>query len=679
VAFVVTDGQLSAIGQPIQGTGLGFAVRRGVKLGPELALTYGQIYESQPAVRMVVDFLARGAASMAVQTFKRVSDTDRKRLAPPDSPMAYLLEVAANPTTTGYRLIHGLISDRAIYDAAFWLKIRPGGPGSATAPGYLRRIPPARVVPIGGDWFEVDAYRILGNKGYLDVAAADMVAFTGYHPSDVRIGMSPIESIRTILAEEYAATEARAALWRSGWLASGWVKRPIEAPEWSDPARQRFEADFAAYQLTGPKSGGSPVFEDGMSWEQAGYSPKDAQYVESRRLTREETAAAYHIAPPLVGILEHATFSNIKEQHIGYYVDTLGPWTTSTEQEINVQLVPDFYPGARTGKVYVEFNINAKLKGDFEQQAAQLTTAIGGPYMTPNEGRARINLPSIEGGDELIRPLNVTTGAQASPADSAPQPGDVNPNNPNEPAPPKADELGRRTVRKAAPASDVDAHVAAFTALYERQRKSVLGKYAAAKAGRAGAKATPPEVHDVFDINRWSTEFGVDLYKLALPLSATVGYDVARQLTGDSGGYDPTLTLNYLAAQTSGTSASVNTVTRNEVAAALTAHDVEAALAAVFATAIAVRALSGGRAQATAVSSWSTYEAGRQYGQPARKRWVTGAHPRESHAAMNGQTVGLDDKFSNGARWPADAINLGVDEVAGCNCDLVIIPEGVSE
>jgi HK97 family phage portal protein len=677
VAFVVSDGQLAAIGQPIQGTGLGFPLRRGVRLGPELALTYGQIYESQPAVRMVVDFLARGVASMALQSFKRVGETDRKRLAPPDSPLAYLLEVAANPTTTGYRLIHGMISDRAIYDAAFWLKIRPGGPGSASAPGYLRRIPPSRVVPVGGDWFEVDAYRILGNKGYLDVAAADMVAFTGYHPSDVRIGMSPIESIRTILAEEYAATEARAALWRSGWLASGWVKRPATAPPWTDTARERFEGDFAAYQLNGPKSGGSPVFEDDMTWEQAGYSPKDAQYVESRRLTREETAAAYHIAPPLVGILEHATFSNIKEQHIGYYVDTLGPWTISSEQEIDVQLVPDFYPAARAGKVYVEFNVNAKLKGDFEQQAVQLQAAVGGPYMTRNEGRARLNLPAIDGGDELITPLNVTAGGQASPQDSAPNPADQNPANPNDPAPPKA-ELGRRTIRKAAPASDVDAHVAAFTALYERQRKSVLGKYAAAKSAGPNAKAVV-EVHDVFDINRWSGEFGADLYKLALPLSATVGYEVARQLTGDSAGYDPSMTLNYLAAQSSGTATSVNTVTRNEVATALTAHDVEAALAAVFATAIAVRALSGGRAQATAVSSWTTYEAGKQYGQPARKRWVTGAHPRESHAAMNGQTVGLDEHFSNGARWPADAINLGVDEVAGCNCDLVIIPEGVTE
>ena len=33
-------------------------------------------------------------------------------------------------------------------------------------------------------------------------------------------------------------------------------------------------------------------------------------------------------------------------------------------------------------------------------------TAVGGPVVTPNEFRARIGLPPLEGGDELNKPLN---------------------------------------------------------------------------------------------------------------------------------------------------------------------------------------------------------------------------------------------------------------------------------
>jgi hypothetical protein len=42
--------------------------------------------------------------------------------------------------------------------------------------------------------------------------------------------------------------------------------------------------------------------------------------------------------------------------------------------------------------------------------------------MTRNEARARLNLPHLEGADDLIVPLNVTQGGQASPTDSAPPP-----------------------------------------------------------------------------------------------------------------------------------------------------------------------------------------------------------------------------------------------------------------
>jgi phage portal protein BeeE len=44
----------------------------------------------------------------------------------------------------------------------------------------------------------------------------------------------------------------------------------------------------------------------------------------------------------MVGILDHASFSNITEQHKMLYQDTLGPWLTMIQEEIALQLIPDF-------------------------------------------------------------------------------------------------------------------------------------------------------------------------------------------------------------------------------------------------------------------------------------------------------------------------------------------------
>ena len=155
-----------------------------------------------------------------------------------------------------------------------------------------------------------------------------------------------------------------------------------------------------------------------MTWKQSTFNAQESEYLAGRKLTREECARAYHIPLPMVGILDNATFSNIKEQHKNLYQDCLGPWLAMIEDEISLQLLPDFED---IEGVYIEFNIQEKLQGSFEEQVQSLQSAVGRPWMTPDEARARFNMPSL-GGDaaQLATPLNVLIGGQASPRDSVP-------------------------------------------------------------------------------------------------------------------------------------------------------------------------------------------------------------------------------------------------------------------
>ncbi len=61
-------------------------------------------------------------------------------------------------------------------------------------------------------------------------------------------------------------------------------------------------------------------------------------------------------------------------------------------------------------------NSTALLRGDAKTRADYYTSALGGTqapgYMTPNEVRARENLPPIAGGDQLYAP-EVTPDADA--------------------------------------------------------------------------------------------------------------------------------------------------------------------------------------------------------------------------------------------------------------------------
>ena len=467
MSFVVTAGQIEAV-QRAPYT-YRSAPATSINLFSTFTQTYQELWRSQPALRTVVDFLARNVAQLGLDAFQKLSPTDRVKLL--DHPVAQLLERPWPGTKwTKYRLLNTLMHDLCIYDSAYILKIRAGEGGPTRA---LLPMPAHMVAPTGDNMFLPDGYVISGNRGNIEVDAADVVHVHGYNGIDPRQGVSPIETLRQILAEEYSATAYREQLWRNGARVAGFITRPKDAPKWSDAARNRFESSWKSLYSGDNSSGGTPLLEDGMSFVSSGVTPKDAQYVESRKLTREEVAVAYHVSPVMIGLMDGATFSNVTELHKMLYQDTLAPYLTQIAQDLENQLLEDVDPSAAGGSIYLEFNLAEKMRGSFTEQASAMQSAVGGPWMTRTEARAAFNLPHIDDADELIVPLNVTTGGLAAPNDTAPD------NPANQYTAPK-----RRDV---------------LLAFYARQREALLSK-AHANGGLR------------FDRARWDRELTTDFW-----------------------------------------------------------------------------------------------------------------------------------------------------------------------
>lgn len=377
-------------------------------------MTYEELWKSQPALRTVVSFLARNIAELGIDVFQRASDTDRRKLG--DHPLALLLATPfLGSTWTKYRLINWTVHELCIFANAYWLKtLGPDG-----QPGVLP-VPARFITPIGKNFFAPEGYRITGARGFKDFPVEQLVHFAGYNPDDPRVGHSPIETLSQILAEEFAATNYRRALWRNGAKVGGYISRSEKAPKWSPVAKTRFTTDWnAQYTGEGPGVGGTPVLEDGMTYTASGVTPREAQYAEGRQLTREECAVAYHVDPAILGLSQKDGKADVPEIRKKLYADSLGPWLEQLSQDIECQLLPDLDP-AGVGKVYVEFNLRRKMQGSFEEQAAAISASVGGPWMTRSEARALYNLPELPEADELIVPMNVTQGGLASPRDTAP-------------------------------------------------------------------------------------------------------------------------------------------------------------------------------------------------------------------------------------------------------------------
>lgn len=635
-----------------------------LRLFNDLVLEYDLLWRSQPMLRTVTDFIARNLAQLGVHLYRRVSETDRERVR--DHPFVETMR-RPNPAdrrSTTYRLVYGLVLNLAVYDVAFLSFVRAGDRIA------LVRLPSKKMQIRGTNWLWPDGYRLQGSRGYRDFEPGELAHFQGSESlDDPRFGESPIESLRQLLAEEQAAGEYREQFWRSGARISGWVQRPATAPSWKPESRDRFRDDLAElYTGQGARAGGIPILEDGMTFQEAHVTARDMEWLAGRKLTREECAAAYHIHPAFVGILENANFANMREQHRSLYQDSLGPWVTMLEQDLTMQVLPEFDDDP---DLYVKLNIREKLRGDFVEEARAISTLVGRPILSANEGRALLERNDVPEGEGLVLPLNVVVGGQASPTDV--------------PGRPPADgaaslELARRrrlralmhgAARKAATigrnedvADLVSAsHLARLSSFFERQRQEVLSEHGANPVA---------DLEDLFDRQRWDEELGADLAELSLE---AVGLFAGAWADGE--GIDPAeldlSALDSLALVNASIAASnINGATAEAIAEGFLEADTERADAIrhVFEIAVGARAAQIATTRTTWTAGAGTVEAARQSNRRTKTWITTSANARESHALVDGETVGIGELFSLGGAWPGDPA-MGSSETAGCTCTLV--------
>ena len=617
-----------------------------------LNYTAQKLYQSQDNLKACVDFLANSVAQLPLKVYRRDGETDRKRDR--DSVAAKLLW-RPNEDQTGYEFIRALASEYFVFGTVYvWVL-----PDADSDSGWQMRIIPS-------EWIvntrSLNAYaqasiRVSTSQGnVVDIPRTEFVQFKTYSPGNPGGYISPVSGLRQTLQEQIEAGNFRKQLWHSSGRLNAQIVRPANVQPWNDEARKRFITAFReSWGAGGSKAGSIPVLEDGMEIKPFSTSFKEAQWTESVKLSRESVAAAYGVNPSLIWHSDTQTYASSKDNARALYAECLGPVLQMLQQRMNSFLLPMVGADSDT---YVEFDLTEKLKGSFEERASIIQASVGGPWMTRNEARADNNLPPIDGGDELIVPLNVVAGGQASPQDTH-----MNQNSEEveikKIVPSHRKDTAQTIMIKGKADEEEDAEMAEILKrFFQRQGKSVLPKI-----GAGG---------EWWDEDRWNTELADDLEPLIVAIADKHGKDASATMGME---YVIEITRKYLRKMAEGRARMINTKTREKLEEAV--EDEEQDPADVFQTREDRDSISWGSSITSAVASWAVIEAAHQaqrngYTKRVEKQWDTGQNPRPSHAAMNGQRVPIDSNFSNGAYWPGDD-NLPLDEVCGCNCTTSVV------
>lgn len=572
-----------------------------------------------------------------------------------------------NDYQTQFEFIRGIVEEYDVFGCVYvWVV-----PSNKSTSGWELHIIPT-------DWviqttsatpYKPESIRVCSKNGAsaVDIPFSEVVQFKTYSPGNPGGFLSPISALRQTLNEQVEAGRFRRQLWRSSGRLNAQIIRPKDVAPWTDEQKKNFATAFReAWGAGGSKAGSIPIMEDGMEIKPFATSFKESEWANSVKLSREAVAAAYGVNPSLIWHSETQTYASSKDNARALYAECLGPVIQMIQQRINAFLLPILGASPET---YVEFDLTEKLKGSFEERASIYQSAAGGPYLTRDEVRAELNLPPLPDGQgaEIITPLNVITGGQASPqdvgGDAYDYPGIDNQAKKLEPCGCKECKTTEEIRLKGRSEKDDDEKVeAVLTAFFNRQARSVIPKI---NAGTA----------EFWNAERWDKELADDLEPVLIEIADKHGKNAAASLGAE---YSTEVTRNYLAVASQARAKKINENTLEKIEKNLASEEPDTAHI------YEVRENTAGtlaKAAAGAIASFAVQEAAHQaisegaprvIGRVVEKEWITGENARPSHLAMNGERVPIDADFSNGQHWPGEDIG-DPDESCGCNCTTEVV------
>ncbi|EHA6441887.1 phage portal protein [Clostridium perfringens] len=163
---------------------------------------------------------------------------------------------------------------------------------------------------------------------------------------------------------------------------------------------QKLIADRFISAAAGTKKlGGVIPMPIGMQFIPTNVKMADAQFLEINQLSIKQIASGFGVKMHQLNDLTKSTHTNIEQQQLQYYIDTLMPALTRYEQELTYKLLSQ---EEVSEDCYFRFNPDVILRADYASKIEGICKLVNNGLYKPDEGRNELGLPKAEGGDRLV-------------------------------------------------------------------------------------------------------------------------------------------------------------------------------------------------------------------------------------------------------------------------------------
>lgn len=294
-----------------------------------------------------------------------------------------------NRFQTRIKFIEQWIVSKLIHGNAYILKQRDAR-GIVVAMYVLdpKRVTPL-VAPDGAVYYQLKFDNLSGvAEDGVTVPASEIIHDTMvalFHPL---VGISPIYACGLAATQGLRIQNNSAKFFGNNSNPGGILTAPGAI---ADDTAKRLKAHWDA-NYSGDNAGKVAVLGDGLKYEPMAVNATDAQLIEQLKWTAETVCSCFHVPPYKVGIGPTPTYANAQVLNEIYYTDCLQSLIE------NLELLLD--EGLALPKEYgTEFDLDGLLRMDSQTLINTVKEAVGAGVMSPNEGRAKINLKPVTGGE----------------------------------------------------------------------------------------------------------------------------------------------------------------------------------------------------------------------------------------------------------------------------------------
>lgn len=247
---------------------------------------------------------------------------------------------------------------------------------------------------------------------------------------DTLSGCDIVQSARNAFGLGLAAQKFASRFFKNGARPSGILEIPVTA---SQKFAKNLEEGFSR-KYTGEDGWFKTVIlRDGAKFHTTSVAPNEGQMTETRTEQARDVARYYNLSPAKLGIDGSTSYNSKSESNRDYLDSTLSAWLCEIAGECDCKLLSS--TEQNQDSLYFEHDVYSLLRMNPKEQAATDAIDIRNAIRSPNEVRARRNLPSYDGGDEFLPLAKAQSpgGADKGANDKARGPG-MGKNSSNDPA-----------------------------------------------------------------------------------------------------------------------------------------------------------------------------------------------------------------------------------------------------